>query len=378
MWKYVQATGEMFGPDGREAGRGYAGRGPSKNKPEDQCRVNEGPLPRNTYTIEPAITHSRLGPVALPLTPHHASAMCGRSAFYVHGDSTANPGNASDGCIILARAVRERMNESADKELVVVARADAVSADAASFAPGARAGAGAALAEAQVPVALSRLVVPGGLVILAAVLAGAVSARDIPLPALALYGGWLLCAIAAVAIVHAVRAPLKNEVGRDDAAHLFTIAWFVLLTSGMAAGSLWNVFVQAPGAPTLKAFVAVPASVWILGGITLLSNLGVRASFAASDKPEKYFVQPSPNRVAALMTTPLDDDGSAKMTAAQYVVFNLVALIVYGVAIARRFWAVTGQGEVGAFPEIPAEILGLMAVSGAGLVTSSAVPLLRR
>lgn len=375
MWRYVQATGQMFAPDGREAGRGYAGRGASKNKPEDQCIPNEGPLPCNIYTIEPGITHPRLGPMAMPLTPHNASAMCGRTAFYVHGDSIANPGNASDGCIILDRALRDRINSSDDRELQVVARIDVAVASLGRAMEG-----GSAVASASSNLAegtLRQLALPILLILAAAVLTAFVTAREMS-PQIALFLSWALCAAAALSVVNATPAPLKNEVGRDDAAHMFTISWFVLLVSGMAAGSLWNVFVIAPSSNDFNAFVTVPPEVWILGGITILTNVGVRAAFAISPKPDKHNVRHTNNRIAELITTPLDDDGSAKMGAAQYVVFNLIALVVYGVAIARLFAAVTGTGTVPAFPGIPAEVLGLMAVSGAGLVATNAVPILRR
>lgn len=211
------------------------------------------------------------------------------------------------------------------------------------------------------------------------VLAGASLTSLTRNPQVALFGSWVLCAAAALSVVRAVPAALRNEVGRDDAAHLFTIAWFILLTSAMAAGSLWNVslWTYKPDVP-LDAFVSVPSSVWILGGITILSNVGVRAAFAVSQKADKYKVERSPNWMAELMTTPLDDDGSARMGAAQFVVFNVLGLIVYGVAVARIFGALPEGAPVPEFPEIPPEVLGLMAVSGGGIVASSAVPLLRR
>jgi hypothetical protein len=223
-------------------------------------------------------------------------------------------------------------------------------------------------------VSLKQLLMPLALIASAAVLTWFLATNAGPRPHWALFSSWFLCAAASVTVVSAVQSPLKNEVGRDDAAHLFTISWFVLLTSAMAAGSLWNVFVWDPKSTELSAFVKIPPEVWILGGIAILSNVGVRAAFALSPKQKKYDVQSSPNRVSELMTLPLDSEGSGKMAAAQYVVFNVLGLVVYGVAIARLFGTVVGSAQVGAFPKIPSEVLGLMAVSGAGLVISSTVP----
>ena len=76
---------------------GYAGRGDFKNRPEAQCRHDEGPLPRGVYRVGPSQDHPRLGPVAFPLYPYGRNAMCGRSGFFIHGDSRRDPGNGSHG-----------------------------------------------------------------------------------------------------------------------------------------------------------------------------------------------------------------------------------------------------------------------------------------
>lgn len=83
------------------------------------------------------------------------------------------------------------------------------------------------------------LLLPAGLVIVAAVIVHVVE------PQVELYTGCLFCASAPIAVV-AMAGPLENEVGRVDAAHLFSAAWFVLLTSSLAAGSLWNISMWTP------------------------------------------------------------------------------------------------------------------------------------
>src|SRR5687768_5356826 len=120
MWVYSQTTGQILNAKGGLQGTGYAGRGPSKNKPADKCVVDQGPLPRNTYTIGPAVVHPRLGAVAMPLIPDDMTKMCGRSAFYIHGDSSSHPGEASDGCIIMNRSIRNAISASTDRNLMVV------------------------------------------------------------------------------------------------------------------------------------------------------------------------------------------------------------------------------------------------------------------
>ena len=56
----------------------------------------------------------------LPLTPFKVNNMYGREGFFIHGDSIDNPGNASNGCIVLNRQWRVMIAQSADDVLVVV------------------------------------------------------------------------------------------------------------------------------------------------------------------------------------------------------------------------------------------------------------------
>ena len=47
-----------------------------------------------------------MGPYVLPLTPLTVNNMFGREGFFIHGDSIDNPGNASNGCVVLNRQWR--------------------------------------------------------------------------------------------------------------------------------------------------------------------------------------------------------------------------------------------------------------------------------
>ena len=121
MWLWQQAQHTMMDPAGRVLDRtGYSGKGTAKNDPDKQCVVDQGPIPRGTYTVGPAMNHPRLGPVSIPLTPHPINDMCQRFGFFIHGESVSDPGNASDGCIVLPRASREAIHSSTDKTLEVV------------------------------------------------------------------------------------------------------------------------------------------------------------------------------------------------------------------------------------------------------------------
>lgn len=119
-WTYKQSTGELF-HNGTLVGTGYAGAGDGKNNPDMQQVHNVGPLPQGEYDIQPpqdTVTH---GPFVLPLVPSENNEMFGRSAFLIHGDSVVNPGTASQGCIIMPKAVRKSVWNSGDRELQVIA-----------------------------------------------------------------------------------------------------------------------------------------------------------------------------------------------------------------------------------------------------------------
>lgn len=117
MWRYVQSTGDFF-LGSQYVETGYSGADPDgKNDPSKECVRNVGPIPRGYYAIGAAVSSPTA--VSLPLNadnPNYCSPA--RSGFLIHGDNST--GTASQGCIILSRATRERVNNSDDKRLRVV------------------------------------------------------------------------------------------------------------------------------------------------------------------------------------------------------------------------------------------------------------------
>lgn len=118
MWTYRQASGQLF-HDGLLRGTGYSGHLSGKNNPKAEALQGVGPIPRGRYKIGAAYKHKDLGPVCMNLEPVDGTETFGRSLFRMHGDSIANPGTASHGCIIMNRIIRTEVAESGDHDLEV-------------------------------------------------------------------------------------------------------------------------------------------------------------------------------------------------------------------------------------------------------------------
>lgn len=121
MWVY--SITKRILTDGKRTIYVYAGNGIHKDNPSSCDVKGHGPLPLGFYTIRPAYDHPKLGPVVMFLEPDKTNDMHGRSAFFIHGDSKRNPGEASDGCICTrypsGKKEREYINTSTDKRLQV-------------------------------------------------------------------------------------------------------------------------------------------------------------------------------------------------------------------------------------------------------------------
>lgn len=120
MWTFEIVTGKMLDPTGEVVGIGYSGAGLGKNNPAMQNVHDVGPIPEGRWTIGTPVNTRDHGPFAMSLIPDPSTVLFDRSAFLIHGDSFNHPGNASEGCIIMSRDVRERIWASGDRDLEVV------------------------------------------------------------------------------------------------------------------------------------------------------------------------------------------------------------------------------------------------------------------
>ena len=115
-WTYSQSTGRLT-RDGRSVGAGYSGAGLGRNNGALQGTPNIGPIPTGAYTIGGAYDTASHGPHVMRLTPRGHSAL-GRSGFLMHGDNPRH--DASEGCVIMSRAIRDQVSRSGDTVLEVV------------------------------------------------------------------------------------------------------------------------------------------------------------------------------------------------------------------------------------------------------------------
>lgn len=116
-WEY-DVTTHTFSRNGETYTADYAGATGYKNDFSQECVSSKGPLPR---AVIPLVPHNSVhtGKYTLDLTPALSNAMCGRSAFRIHGASKKHPLDSSEGCIIASLSVRKSIWASGDRELNV-------------------------------------------------------------------------------------------------------------------------------------------------------------------------------------------------------------------------------------------------------------------
>jgi hypothetical protein len=119
-WIWRQTQGDLLDGSGKIIATGYSGALGFENNPVSQDIHDRGPIPQGSYAIGPPSDTTSHGPYVLPLEPAPENEMYGRSGFLIHGDSKEHPGQSSEGCIILPRAIREIVWNSGDHELHVI------------------------------------------------------------------------------------------------------------------------------------------------------------------------------------------------------------------------------------------------------------------
>lgn len=106
--------------DLKVVGVAYSGHGKGLDDPEMENFKGMGPIPRGKWKIGTFFDHPHLGPIVAHLTPALGTNTFGRNGFFIHGDNREVNHTASDGCIILARPMREQIRDSGDRDLSVI------------------------------------------------------------------------------------------------------------------------------------------------------------------------------------------------------------------------------------------------------------------
>ncbi len=120
MWTYSQSSGTLTAPDGSVVGHGYSGRGGGLNNPQAENEPDIGPIPQGQWNIGPFFDDpGGKGPIVAHVTPSPQTEAFGRSGFMIHGDNSEANHTASEGCIILARPLRQAIADSGDTILQV-------------------------------------------------------------------------------------------------------------------------------------------------------------------------------------------------------------------------------------------------------------------
>lgn len=121
MWRYLQSDGTLTNTNGDVIGHGYSGSPQGRNNPEMEAIRNVGPIPRGRWRVTAPEQTETHGPYVLGLAPEAETETFGRTGFLVHGERLHHlPGEASLGCIILRRDVREAIWQSNDHVLEVI------------------------------------------------------------------------------------------------------------------------------------------------------------------------------------------------------------------------------------------------------------------
>ncbi|MEX2245050.1 MAG: RHS repeat-associated core domain-containing protein, partial [Fimbriimonadaceae bacterium] len=126
-WYYDQRTGQLWWDDPATAefdpvlkGTGYAGTaGDHRNNPDSEDLEEQGPLPKGEYKISKRKTTKREGrPLdCFWIDPVAGTEMYGRTGMLIHGDNSR--GDASTGCIVLSKGLRDEIEDSDDTVLIV-------------------------------------------------------------------------------------------------------------------------------------------------------------------------------------------------------------------------------------------------------------------
>ncbi|MEZ5762787.1 MAG: hypothetical protein R3D69_00080 [Xanthobacteraceae bacterium] len=214
--------------------------------------------------------------------------------------------------------------------------------------------------------------------------------------------GWAVVAGAVLAVVWTISQSnsrtlvfLVDERNRYELTQLITLAWFVVIVSAYLACALWNIQLWDGRDPRLPIAINVPATVWSLAGIVGVGLVGagiikaVKRERAAQPhhqaaatslklRPPAHplFIRASRHDAEAIDLVSYDELGvqdKIDLAALQQLLFQIAAVIIYGVALGRQMFLRPTE-TITAFPEIPEGFVALLGVSTLTALANRAVP----
>jgi hypothetical protein len=214
--------------------------------------------------------------------------------------------------------------------------------------------------------------------------------------------GWAVVAGAVMAVVwessqssSRALAFLVDERNRYELSQLITLAWFVVIISAYLACALWNIQLWDGRNPKLPIAIKVPASVWSLAGIVGIGLVGAgiikavkreraaqlhhqdaAASLGITPPAHQLFVRPSADDAEAIDLVSYDELGVQEKidpAALQQLLFQVAAVIIYSVALARQMYLRPAE-VIDAFPEIPEGFVALLGVTTLTALANRVVP----
>lgn len=96
---------------------GYSGTGAGRNNPAMANVPNVGPIPEGGYSVGTGHAGGHTGPQTLNVDADAGTNTHGRDAFRIHGDNARH--DASEGCIIMPRNVRDTISNAGGAHLTV-------------------------------------------------------------------------------------------------------------------------------------------------------------------------------------------------------------------------------------------------------------------
>ena len=120
-WTYQQTTGILRHDGVLISKEGYSGAKEEQFQHDKQNVEDKGPIPVGKYTLVGGpFKHPTTGLYTIILSPDPKNEMFGRHGFMLHGDSKDHPGEASHGCIVFPKDIRQKVWESGDHKIEVI------------------------------------------------------------------------------------------------------------------------------------------------------------------------------------------------------------------------------------------------------------------